>query len=58
LVKSSNREGLLAIHSQLPIANCQLPIGKQIIVVYLNPCDNQLVLPWRKFSSQYGSIEK
>jgi hypothetical protein len=51
LVKPSNWEGFSATHSQLPI-------GKQIIVVYLNPCDNQLVLPWRKFSSQYGSIEK
>jgi len=35
----------------------QLPIGKQIIVVYLNPCDHQFVLLWRQFSSQDGSIE-
>jgi hypothetical protein len=45
LVKPSNWEEFLAVHSQLPI-------GKQIILMYLNPRDNQFVLLRWKFTCQ------
>jgi len=50
LVKSLYWKWFPAIHSQIPVR-------QQIIVVNFDPCDNKLMLVWRKFTSQKSSVK-